>query len=616
MTLLRRGTVLSVAWTRRLLTIAAAACVAATPAFALVNYDRGARVVHGVQLLQDSGDPNAYYYVPQYPRLATNPDSTLELLCLKYVDAQGGTSGGLFHALVEFTLPPALLDQVIADLKKEAPGARVLGPVPLLQSLKDGEEGNGAFEVVSAVLSNKGEGGFTRNVIASGRAPFTPGSRAVVAAILSPQGATLLWNSLSGPTSDVSVAVHGYYEALVQGYNARVTADVNTVYEHVSRIENGQNGYTRRQLRDIVDQLHRDGTLKIEVLDRSAGLGIKTDDQQGILQLVTDKLTTLMFNDSTGWSKEPPRETAVERGQIQGRQEKGFFSRLFGGTGNQRYVSDDQWVLKNRRDIRQNTFTLVLTKNATVKVPVHTSGNLGGLYRDFANDERYFRVVNLADAAFEFRPVYFQLDGDYLDSFQDAINFVSVSFRKSYPDRPAFTKSIQISRADLDAGRTTQSIAFPRLGLTTKDWTSYEYQVRWSLRGGPTLTVPAAADQWVKGADAAVSLAPPLVKRVVEIEADKQQIAARGLGTAIVEFATIQAGKPKLERKATLRGTDASPTTKVALYVDKDTPVAYRVSWHSATGSREGRLEVLSSDFVYVTLPEGAPAAATGGGAQ
>ena len=127
-----------------------------------------------------------------------------------------------------------------------------------------------------------------------------------------------------------------------------------------------------------------------------------------------------------------------------------------------------------------------------------TSGNLGGLYKALSNDTRYFRIVNLADPAFEFRPVYFQLDGDYLDAFQDAINFVSVSFRKTYPDRAAFTKSIQLSRADLDAGHTTANIAFPRLGLTGADWTNYEYQVRWSLRGGPTLSVPAKADDWIK----------------------------------------------------------------------------------------------------------------------
>jgi hypothetical protein len=439
----------------------------------------------------------------------------------------------------------------------------------------------------------------------------------VVAAILSPQGATLLWNSLSGPTSDVSVSVHGYYEAQVQGYNARVTADVSSVYEHFSQLSNGQSGFTRRQLRDVMDQLHRDGTLKIEVLDRSAGLGIKTDDMQGILQLVTDKLTTLMFNDSSGWSKEPERETAVERGQVQGRQSRGFLGRLFKGSGNQSYVSDDQWVLKNRRDVRQNTFTLVLTRNATVRVPVHTSGNLGGLYAELANDPRYFRIVNLADPAFEFRPVYFQLDGEFLDSFQDAINFVSVNFRKSYPGQPAFTKSIQIARTDLDAGRTTQNVAFPRLGQSGADWTQYEYQVRWSLRGGATLSVPAKADAWIRTSDAAVALTPPLSRRVVEIEADRQLFKDRGMSTAVVEFAVLQAGKPKLERKAVLRASDASPTSRVSLYVDKDSPVAYRVSRHSAAGSHEGRLQVLESDYLFVTPPAGGAAAGgTAGGGQ
>ena len=591
------------AYTAAALFLGTALLLVAGPAVALVNYDQGARVVRGVQLLQDATDPSSYYYVPQYPRLARNDDGSYELLCLKYVDAQGGTSGGLLHALIEFTLPQEQLDLVMAELRKTNGTAKIVGPVPLMQSLKDGEEGTGSFEVVSSILANKGEGGFTRSLVASGRAPLTPGSRAVVAAILSPQGATLLWNSLSGPTSDVSVSVHGYYEALVQGYNARVTANVSTVYEHFSQIANSQKGYTRRQVRDIIDQLHRDGTLKIEVVDRSAGLGVKNDDLAGILQLVTDKLTTLMFNDSSGWSKAPATEAGVEQGQIKGRQSRGFLQQLHFGTGNQKYVSDDQWVLKNRKDIRQNTFTLVLSKNTSIRVPVDTSGNLGGLYKEMADDTRYFRIVNLADAAFEFRPVYFQLDGDFLDAFQDAINFVSVSFRKTYPDRAAFTKSIQLSRADLDAGHTTVTVAFPRLGMTGKDWTNYEYQVRWSLRGGPTLSVPAKPDEWIKTSDAAISLVPPLTKRIVEIESDRQQFASHGVNTGVVEFAILQAGKPKLERKATLRAADSAPTSRVALYVDRDSPVAYRVSWHSANGTKEEKLSVLDSDYLFLTPP-------------
>ena len=36
------------------------------------------------------------------------------------------------------------------------------------------------------------------------------------------KGATLLWDSLSGGTSDVSIAIHAFYEAAVQGYHAQL----------------------------------------------------------------------------------------------------------------------------------------------------------------------------------------------------------------------------------------------------------------------------------------------------------------------------------------------------------------------------------------------------------
>ena len=120
--------------------LALAAWLLAGPGWALVRYDDGRRVIKGVQLLQDAGDPNVYFYVPQFPRLATRADGTFELLCLKYVDPTGAASGGLFHALIEFSLPDELVADVERELKKQVPGARLAGPVPLLQAAQDGED--------------------------------------------------------------------------------------------------------------------------------------------------------------------------------------------------------------------------------------------------------------------------------------------------------------------------------------------------------------------------------------------------------------------------------------------------------------------------------------------
>jgi hypothetical protein len=207
--------------------------------------------------------------------------------------------------------------------------------------------------------------------------------------------------------------------------------------------------------------------------------------------------------------------------------------------------------------------------------------------------------------------VYFQVDGEYVDSFQDTVNFVSVNLRKSYPGQPAFTKSLRFGPAEIKAGKTVQDLALPRLGLTGADWTQYEYQVRWSLHDGPTVSVPPQEDRWIKASDSAVSLLPPFERRVIEIDADRSSFSASGVVTAVVEFATMLAGKPKLVQRATLRATDAAPTTKLALYHDRGTPVAVRVTWYSPAGKVEGKLQAVDSDLLFLTPPQaGAPGAA------
>ena len=598
--------------TRRLLPLLAAlALLAPRGGQALVNMDAGARTVLGVQLLQDYADASVYYYLPQAPRLATRADGGYELLCLKYVGVDGASSGGLFHALVEFSLPQDAVTALEAELRKTVPAARIAGPVPLLPAADAGDDAQGSFQVVSATLAKGEANPFARAVVTSGRAPLSPGSRAVVAALLTPEGATLLWDSLQGPTSDVSVAIHAYYEAAVKGYEVKVTADVETIYQHFSTISNVQKDYTRRQLRDVVDDLQRNQVLKIESLDRTAALGIKANELAGVLDTVTAKLTDLMFDKTNGWAADPQREAAVEANQILGRQERGWFSSVFGGAEDTKYFTDDQWVLKKRSDVRHNVFSMTLTKNATVKVPVDTAGNLGGLYKALKDQGDYFRIVDMADPAYEKRTVYFRLDGDYVDALLDTVNFVSVSFRKRYQgDRPAFTRALRFTAEDVKAGKTMQDVTFPRLGDPAATWTGYEYQVRWSLRDGTTLSVPADPSAWAASADPVASLAPPLERRVVEFDADRQLFRDRGVASAQVEFAVQLAGKVKVQRKVTLRARDTDSSGRVTLYHDRDTPMAWATTWYSPAQTVKGPRALVDQDYLFLVPPSPPPAPA------
>src|SRR5690606_19785574 len=48
------------------------ALLATAPLQAAVNYDAGVLTLEGVQVFQDADDPTAWYYLPQYPRVARN----------------------------------------------------------------------------------------------------------------------------------------------------------------------------------------------------------------------------------------------------------------------------------------------------------------------------------------------------------------------------------------------------------------------------------------------------------------------------------------------------------------------------------------------------------------
>ncbi|MEI7984845.1 MAG: hypothetical protein WCI55_04380 [Armatimonadota bacterium] len=553
--------------------------------FGLVKFDDGRRTVLGIQLLQDYKESNVYYYIPTYPRLASNPDGTFDFLCLKYVDPKGKSGGGLFHCLVEFTLPDSALKTLTQELQKQVPGGRIAGPVPLLptEGKDGGEENSGSFKVVSAILGDKGDKGMTRSVVTSGKAPVTPGSRAAIAAILNANGATLLWDSMSGPTSDVSVQIDAYYEAAVTGFEARITADVSQIYTHFSNIINDQQGYQKNQIRTVTDKLVRDGNIKVEVLDRTKGLDLKAGDMQSVVDVVTNKIVELMFDSKTGFSADPPREAAVEENQLLGRQEPGFFQKVFSGTGNQPYYTDHQFTLKKRTDVRQNKFSVVLTKNSTIKVPVTTSGNIHGFYDALKNDPRYFRVVNLADTAFEFRSIFFQVDGDFVSAFQDTINFVGVEVRKKYSNGNSdYNGQLRFTSDQIKDGSLVQNVDYPRLG-ETENWTDFEYRIIWSLRGRDSITIPAEKDKWISTGDPMIGLTPPVEKTKIDVDLDRGQLLDKGITSVVLQLEYPQLGTTKRTR-LTLRPTDTTSTNSVVIYKDPKSKIKGKAIYYLKAG--------------------------------
>ncbi len=564
------------------------------PAQALVNYEAGQLEVNGVLLLQDAGEPDVFYYLPPAPRVALRPDGGAELAVIKFVDPKGDTSGGLLHMLITFTLPPDELAALREALKKAQPNARLRGPVPLKQ------EAEGSFTIISGTLSDKG---FTRSLISSGRAPVTPGAKAAVAATLSPHGATLLWDSMNKPTSDVSVALRTYYEAVLPSFNAKIHADISTVYEHFSRVMNYQQDYTRRQLRDIYDELVRKGTINIDILDRMPE-DAANKAMQAMVDLVTGKLTEIIFDQKTGFTAIPKKEQTVESGQIKGRQKKGWLAKLFTSTGNQKYYTDNQYVLKKRTDINRAVFNINLNRRAVVKVPVDTAGNISGLYDQFKDNPEMFRVVNLADPAFQKRDVYFRIDGDFSGVFDKMMNFAGVAVRKTYSGHADATGELIFTREDIRAGRLSKSWRYARLGEADAAWLKYGYRTTWSLQGQHQIKHPAGDNEWIDGSDPIITIAPPLKRLDLEIDADRFLFEDAGMRSAMLEADYRVFGKKKTHRLAVMRVTDAESVATVVLFHDPREPVRYRVKWYPLKGRPvKGDWQPVQDSYLVLTPP-------------
>lgn len=591
-------------------------------------YEEGTTQVLGVTLLQDYIDKNQYYYIPPSPRLSQKPDSTFEIMCIKYTGKAKESNGGLFHALIEFQLSQEELALVEKELKKKNSNAGIKGPISLLDNTsKNGEEIEPSFRIVSGVLSNiGGKESMTSNVVYSGKAPMTSGGKAAIAAQLNQAGATLLWNSLQSNTSDVSVVINGYYEAMVKGYNATVTANADVYYSHFSELKNNQGGYTKSQIRKIVDSLSTKGGIKIDVFDRSQALNLKTGDMESILSIVTNKLVEAMFNEKTGWMLPPPEVNADLGYNEAGKSKQGILERVGEQSSNilaslnpiialqkgisgilspsskNKYISDNQYVLKDIKDVRQHKFELNLSKTTSIKVPINTAGNLSGFYDKASSNSQYFKIVNMEDPSFQRKEVSILVDGNYQDGFGEYVNAVSVNFRKRYgAGNDDLTARQSFFADEIKKGVQIKTIEYPRLGIVSDQWEEYEYQIKWSLPNEKVLNYPKEENKWINTNSSIINIGFPLEKSIVYIDMDREIANESKLKTVVISFAGSVFEEKRKLKDIIIRSNDAELNKKITLYHDPSQKIVYNTTWYYGDRTVEGGISLLKESN-YITL--------------
>ena len=943
---------------------------------AIVKFDGNCFLIDGVLLLQDADDTLAYYYAPKYPTIAMKNDSTAEFLFMKYSGADDQSTGGLFHALIEFTISDQELANILKKLRKKIPKARLKGRLPFLPTNGVAGDFSGpTFEIVSSILSNNG--GITRSVVTSGQAPMTPGSKAAVAASLDAQGATLFWKSLtSGPTSDISINVKAYYEAKLPSYNAIISVDMENIFSEFSNEQTNKKFFSQKDISNRVDSILKNGGMKIEVVDRSQALDVDNFDMQSLVELITTKVTDLMFGVSQGdlepeeeyIEEEYPEEAAAgpmgmdpmtmmmmmqgmqgmagnintpsdansamdddndrqKSGQVGNavdnddndtRQRSGQVGndldnddndtrKRSGQVGNaidnddndtkqktarvgneidtdadnnkskanankaitdkqnsalidkeadankakansnkaisdkqnsalidkeadankakanankaitdkqnsalidkeaeakkstdansskgksdkinsalidkeaeankskinanpnkaitdkqntalidneadakkakassnkaitdkqnsalidkeadankakadanktkataNKAISDKQnsalidnevdakkaktvkasvdnnhvgsnnlsnhnnisgqnagssmrnngispgatasaasgaasavsgaasaaagvgamgamigfmainalvdktlqnnkkqFVLNNKKEVKLTTYKVNLSKSNTIKVPFSTSGNLSFFYNSNKNDERYFSIVNMQDAAFQQREVAFQIDNEYADSFTDLLNFVTIRFKKSYSNgQTDVTKELMFNKNDILNGDIIKSLFYPRLGETGKNNQVYQYQIIWNLKGAnQTLRFPENENEWMQSSEPVISLAPPFIREEINIDAERDRFSVEGYNSVNIRFASVLGGKPSQVKKLVLKANDPEWSSTISIYHDKNQPVVYESTWYSGADVLKQPMQLIDANYLFLIPP-------------
>jgi len=173
-----------------------------------------------------------------------------------------------------------------------------------------------------------------------------------------------------------------------------------------------------------------------------------------------------------------------------------------------------------KRIRQRGSWRIDLNKYTADSLTLRFDENIGDLRR-YLGDQSHFRQVNLDDPLYRQREISVFLDGMNAGDFGDYINFVTVQMRKQHESgEPTFDET-RIDRRNFNAEGNAFKLLYGWKGDNNRnDWLKYDYRMMWSFHGGYTID-----QDWQSADFGAISLAPALSRRQLQIEADPAALA-------------------------------------------------------------------------------------------
>ncbi|MBX2876365.1 MAG: hypothetical protein KTR30_29875 [Saprospiraceae bacterium] len=531
----------------------------------VVKFENHPLEVNGIQLFASAKQENAFYYLPKEASLARNQDSLYECLLIKYKGTEKTSQGGLFHALFQFNISQKEEKQLAAALRKKHPGAKLLGQLPLADK---NDQAFAKFQIVSSILNSEAD--WTAQIISSGKAPITPDDKVAIAAQLSRQGATLLWNSLQLPTSDLSVTVSAYYKALGPSFTAQIQAQKAILHQALSKAQAERKyGLWKEEVFELVDSLQQQGVFSIQINDHQP----ETKNSQELEELLAWIGRKLLAD----WFIPSPT-------QHEGNNE----------------IPRQGYLLKALQKIQEKQFLLTLKARHIQYIPIIRSGNLQLATQAQQMQNPYLSLVDFQrDELFESATVSFQVDAPYLAAFQQLINTATVHIRAKEPNASFWKHQIHFDAQKIQAQGPIQSVQLPSGGVKHYP-NGFEYKIVWNLQGMDSLISP---HQWLPLQERFILLKPPFDQTLITLDIDRHAFGQDNFKSFQIRFATVLHGQPQIVKKLIIRRNEGEGQKEIILYHDPKQPIYYQLNWYGTDGQLMEEMQPVTEAYLLVHPP-------------
>jgi hypothetical protein len=393
-------------------------------------------VVEGVVVLRDHADVKQFYYYPNNPRLALNPDGSP---CFNFVRFRRDLSalppgvepgGGVLNFDVDLRIDDDVLQQVKRKIKEQLN----MNDDPLLSPIEfkngrtrliflDAVDQTGAGAVTpAATTGTTGAAGATSAAAAGApvppAAPPAPGAfvekasyaatpslygdeRTAFSVMLSADGATLVEDTLDMKTSMIGVVYDLTFVALRPAYDVELTIDWNRVYDDVDQ-HFGASVHAfwvtaSTDISDEVEKLIEQRVIQLKVTSFAAGAGDQdiVTQKDAAVEFVKKYITEQFFTPSYTPPAKPGQQTSGVAQAINSVKQATAPASPIGVTLSYTYKH------MHREDVKH--LNLSIHEQDAMEVRIVPQGHLAGLMDVLAQYPRdsYIRDVDLNDDFFK-----------------------------------------------------------------------------------------------------------------------------------------------------------------------------------------------------------------------